>query len=303
MRKNDLFFATHGSEYMSLCLDVTVYWLGQMRVKRRGILSFYRSSLELIGPSLRTYETEEMAGALALTEDALSLIPRWCDDPEEREIRSLVLESRDEANMPSDKAIQFYAVRFKKDFVGAFRLVLPCSFIDGSPRSLEALCHRLVSGFEFHSGHSGYSINWDPKGPFANLARRRMGMLALRYPCIDLPDILCTLMAIRHGIKRVNWITLLGESLVHSIGDLGALMSRLQGTSIRLEMIEHGVMFVAGSEPVVGDVNHSEPIDSYRDVGRLVSVIRTQVHPPFLGSASQVIDEMRTRDWLGYFDR
>jgi hypothetical protein len=295
-----LVFSRNGVEYMRLAVDLTVYWAGSSVHHADGIGRFYARALECLEGRLRHYETAQMTGPLPIDGNALALVPHWTRQPEEeQEFRSLKLEAGELPPLPSDTALGFWSVPFKQSRVGALKLVLPA---ETAAWHMMSLAVELVSQLGFSSGHMGYSVNWDHRGKYAPLCRRTMGWLARRFPGIDLPDIHCALMAVPFGIKRINWLTLLGETLAGELGGIDGLTERFADPGIGVQVLPHGVLIAAGRSPGVGDVNRNDQLPLYHAVGRALAAIRSRQHPPFLSSAREPIDDELSAEWLAHFD-
>ncbi len=302
MIPEELVFEKDGIEFMKLCCDITVYWVGSVFEHVEGVLRFHEKAMELIGPDVRFYETGEMAGALPREADTLSLVPQWLQRCDRRlETYMLTLETHPLPNMPSDKALDFWAVEYPEIPVGAMRLVLPVSYAEDAPESLVSLTRMLSEKLDFHSGHAGYAVNWDYKGEYAAMSRGRMSRFARRFQGVDLPDIACTLCAIPSGFKCVNWLTLLGKELLAGAGGPDELRSRLPAGIHRGELGK-GVLIQAGAKPGLGDVNRRDFLPAYHAVGRALEELRSREHPPFLKNSRGVVDEDVTEEWLGRFD-
>jgi hypothetical protein len=109
-------------------------------------------------------------------------------------------------------------------------------------------------------------------------------------------------MAIPSGFKRVNWLTLVANRLLTSIGGIGSLTNEL-GPNIVVDPLPGGVLLIAGAAPTLGDVNRQDDLRPYREVGTVLSKLRSRDHPPFLLNSSKIPDEEITEEWLAYFDR
>jgi hypothetical protein len=302
----DLKFANDGVEYMKLCADLTVYWRGSMHTHAEGILNFYNGALGVIGDRLRYYATEEMSNAEPLGPGGLDLLPRWLREPDRtKDVIMLTLDGNEVPDMPSDLLLDFWSYELPEEMAaGMIRLVLPASWIERSADPLLALARRLAGPMRFHSGHGGYSIAWDYKGEYAFPARMEMAVVARRYPAIDLPESATTLMAIPTGLKRVNWLTLVGEPLLETLDDREAVAAELEGEDeVAVERLEGGILVVAGKSPRVGDVNRQEDLRPYHAVGSALADLRSKEHPPFiLDVRTRMADEEVTEEWLAYFD-
>jgi hypothetical protein len=298
----DLIFVDSDVEYLKLTIDMTVYWTGAVTEHREGIMVFYEKAMGCLGNQFTHYETAQMTGFRTIDSYALNLIPDWTNRPEgDGEFRSLKLEGSGVPNVPSDTALGFWSVPFKDRRVGALKLVLPVGFGIETDR-LRTLGTDLAGKLRLHSGHMGYSVNWDYRGRYALRCRRAMGWLARRFPGIDLPDVHCTMMALPYGIKRISWLTLVGKAYVTKLGGIDCLSESIADARVGLELLPHALLIEAGQAPGIGDVNRRERLEAYHSVGRAVSSIRSRRHPPFLASAHAPIDEDLSAEWLAHFD-
>lgn len=287
---------------MKLCCDITVYWASSIFDHVEGVLNFYRQAIEIIGSEVTFFETGDMAGALPFTPEMFNLLPKWLSRPDQmQDTYMLTLETHKLPNMPSDKALDIWAVEYPEDKAGALRLVLPYSFLDQSPVQFIDLTRKLVEKIDFHSGHAGFAINWDYKGEYASESRKQMAGFARRFLGIDLPDIACTLCALNSGIKSVNWLTLLGNEMISKIGGKQTLRASLS-EEIGIVTLEHGVIVRAGEKPGLGDVNRQDFLPAYREVGKALAKIRAHGHPAFIKNVRGIIDEEITEAWLARFE-
>lgn len=294
------FMNDDGVEFMQLVVDVTVYWIGSAYTHRDGLLHFYKEALPVIKDRLKFYLREDMGKWKQITPDVFKQLPDWLDGSDRsKEVFTLDLQGGGtDPNVPSNVAFRFWASQDEDGPAGSIRLVLPTTFVEETPATLLKLALSLPKEMHFHSGHAGYSINYDHLGDLAYDADVRMGILARRYPAIDLPAPGTTLLALPGGMKRINWITLIGDGLMKEKGlsadDLGGL---------EVHTLPHGLAVVAGDRPVLGDVNRKEDLSAYRRVGKKLKSLRTKDHAPFVAGKEGVADDERSEEWLAYFDK
>jgi len=300
----DLIFKKDNVEYMKLCLHLTLYWTGSVFDYTEGILNFYKNVLGIMGNEFKHYSTEQMDESERLKDDTLNLLPTWLSQVDQsREIITLLLESSSIPDQVSDKSFELWAVEYPEDPAGMVRVTLPTDFIRESPTKLIDLATKMTENFEFHSGHGGYAVNWDLKGPCSSRARKEMSVISRRFPAIDLPEMATTLMSIPYGINRVNWLTLIGNKLLsNSHLSKANLTDQFDDANVKLEKLTHGLMIIAGEQPKLGDVNRQEDIELYHKVGRALVGVRSMNHPPFLVNKKGFAEEEITDDWLAYFD-
>ncbi|HRB18150.1 MAG TPA: DUF3396 domain-containing protein [Nitrospira sp.] len=286
---------------LKVCLDITVYWTGSVFQHGAGVLDFYRQSMELLGKHIKHYETETMGGACPVDADSLHLLPFWIEGTKaRRSIYALFLESASEPNVPSTRAFSFRAWEAREVPVGMMRLVLPTDFFGKEPVAFVDLTKRLVRKLLFESGHAGYALNHYERGPFEHDALEAMYVLSRKYPGLDIPSPTSTLFVISEGLKRVNWLTLLGSSLSDRLGGVVKLKNEM-GEEIDVYALDHGVLIQAGPEPEIGDVNRRGWLPFYHHVGRVLAPIRAKNHPGFFMHGMD-FDEEATEEWLARFD-
>lgn len=120
--------------------------------------------------------------------------------------------------------------------------------------------------------------------------------LARRFPGLELDDPLVHVLYLREGIKGNNWLTVLADSWVKSLGGLELLTKKL-GEGFTLHPYPGGVMIQTGPHPQLGDVNRQlEPV-GYRQLAQVLRPIRVRSHGGFLG-----LDQERSLAWLARFD-
>jgi hypothetical protein len=288
-----------GAEFMKLVVDVTVYWVGSAYPHRDGLLHFYKEALAVIKDRLKFYLREDTESWKPITADVFKQLPDWlAGSDRSKETFAIDLQGGTDPTVPSDVAFRFFADEDEDGPAGSIRLVLPTTFGEETPAELLKLALSLPKEMHFHSGHAGYSINYDHLGDLAYDADVRMGILARRFPAIDLPAPVTTLMALPGGMKRIGWITLIGDDLMKEKEISAADLKGLE-----VHKLPHGIAVVAGDKPLLGDVNRKEDLSAYRKVGKALKSLRTKDHAPFVAGAEGVADDERSEQWLAYFDK
>ena len=302
---SSLTFSSDGFTYAILCVDLTVYWRGSAFHRADGIVHFYRRSIQEIGERLRYYETGTMSGAKRLRKDTLEMVPFWFQKAKaRRDIYMMSLESGAQANEPSDAGFFIIADEEDDEPIGAAQIRLPVSYVEKSPARLVDLARDLVAKLEFESGHGGYTLNWDPRGDFTVEAQEAMESVAARFPGVDLFDMDVTLVAMRKtkpaGIKRVNWLTLLGKSLAEALGHDKLRQSLNEACEIT--KLPTGLLIRAGDRPTTGDQKAARTdLTAYESVGRVLARLRFVDHRRIFGSSRAGAPDP-TSSWLARFD-
>lgn len=302
----DFDFSEDGVNYTKLCIDVTVYWRGSVFDKADSVIRFYKRSLAEIGAEIRFFETGSMSGAKKLRKDTLEMVPFWFNNPaRRRDIYMMNLEAGPHPNEPSDHAICIEVDEEDDEPVGVAKLSLPVAYGEEAPDKLLNLVKELTNEADFESGHVGYSLNWDHKGDFAFEATQKMGHIAARFVGVDFFSLFGTLIAMRgtkpSGIKRINWLTLLGTSLTERVGGIVKLESKLS-SKCEVHALSSGVIIKAGDRPIKGDVKRPSELLPYRSIGKILAPFRFIDHPSIFGSLDDPASEQTGR-WLARFDR
>jgi hypothetical protein len=291
-------FKKDGEDYLKLCVDVTLYFVGSLSDHADGILDFYEQALTLAKPEVSQYETGTMSKPKPINADTFNILPMWVSNAKsQQDMMQLRLDNSTGPDSAADWAIQF--AYFEYDNAGVIRFVLPASFVEGSSEPLATLARRLPRKLKFSSGLGGYSLNWNKIGELAYEAKKDVYIISQRYPGIDIPDLDGDLEVISQGIKCVNWLTFLGSEYVEKLGGIDKLKGSLNH-EIVCDRIGNGAVIQAGPRPETGDVNRRLTLPLYQQVGRLVAPLRFQQHMAFIPSLEDA-DEATLR-WLARFD-
>jgi hypothetical protein len=159
---------------------------------------------------------------------------------------------------------------------------------------------KLSAEWDFAHGYAGYTLACNQISLKAGLPKRMFYPIGMRHPGIDLPSADTTSSVVGDGIKRVNWLTLLGRDVVQRLGNVNGL-DRRQG--IIVHKAGSGVVVQAGDAPEIGDTNRRETCETYRSVGRALKSIRTHNHPAFIfGQGELIASDEKTEAWLSSLD-
>lgn len=295
----ELVFRNKGIVYLTLCLDLTLYFVGPASERVDGILEFYEQSLEILKKDIVQYETGTMSRPRPVKSDTFSILPLWLKNPKAmQEMMMMRLDNSITADSAADKAFQF--VYFDPFKAGALRLVLPIAFIGRTVSTFVDLAKSLAGKVGFSSGLGGYSLNWNRLGDFAHDAKKEIMVISRRYPGIDIPDLTGDVRVVGNGIKCVNWLTFLSSNYMSRLGGVEGLRSILDSET-ELRFVQDGLMIQAGPQPEIGDVNRHAALPFYHKVGHALRTLRAKDHFPFVPSESSDANTA-TQEWLARFD-
>lgn len=299
-------FGNIETDFLKICVDITVYWTGSVFDRVEGVLDFYNQAISIIGDNVHFYTTETMEGARKIKHDTFDLVPFWfSESKKKRKLYILTLEGGDKKDVLSDIGFYLCADEEEESRSGALRLILPVNYTINPQRYIDMVV-SLVRKLNFQSGHAGYAVNWFPTSDSADDALALFPVIARRYPGIDLSDLDITLYAIsssdRPGIKCINWLTLLGADIAKSEVGLEESLKDLPDDCPVHPLGQGGILIQAGGAPDIGDRNLNKQLESYHAVGKILAPLRLQNHPDFVGATLEIPDEDLTGEWLSRFD-
>jgi hypothetical protein len=159
---------------------------------------------------------------------------------------------------------------------------------------------KIASQWDFGHGYAGYTLAVNTIGLKAALAEWMFYGIGMRHPGVDLPSAGNTTFVAADGIKRVNWLTLLGTGMAARAGSLNGL-GRQPG--ITVHETTASLIVQAGDEPLIGDTNRRDTCEVYHRVGRALKSIRIRNHPAFIFTNGELIaSDEKTETWLSSLD-
>src|SRR5262249_27761486 len=103
---------------------------------------------------------------------------------------------------------------------------------------------------------------------------------------------------VQNGIRSVNWLTCIDDSLIARLGGIEALRAGATG-DLHLHEYPGGAIIRAGDFPQAGDRNRQITIEPYRHAAALLRPVQIEAarNGEMLG-----FDEESTRDWVNRFN-
>jgi hypothetical protein len=164
------------------------------------------------------------------------------------------------------------------------------------------LAHVWASRLPLLHGYGGLALN----RPEASGPRQRYSAavfaLAARFPGFEVDDCGGTVLVAQDAIKGVNWLTLLADRFVESLGGVPALRAKLSAAILLHPVPGRGLIIQAGPAPAVGDVNRGDRLPLYGEVARALQPIRLKTHPDLGPAESGSFGAKGTAAWLRRFD-
>ncbi len=164
----------------------------------------------------------------------------------------------------------------KADFTRNDPLVLSGMWwsIDPTQRADELLDNFLGAARTgpFLHGSAGFAIT-RPIGRIAwQLAWAAHFSWLCRYNGLDTVDLMGTRLRGTDGIKSLNWLTLLDNTLCDRLGGVRQLASSFS-ENVVVHTLDHGVVIQAGARPVLGEVTKPDELHVYREVAETLKPV------------------------------
>jgi hypothetical protein len=189
----------------------------------------------------------------------------------------------------------------RDDLVGYFRFALPLDWFVTHSGSLPELVLDVCKRLRPLSGYAGIGLLMPITFEGCNmLGRGVLGPMAKRFPGVEVDDPSTTCIHAAHGIKGVNWLTILGDRWVQEAGGLDYLRIRLDEPNFPFYPFDGGLMIQAGQRPQVGDAERGLWPTQYVTLAKVLRKIQVKDHYQLF--ASGIFNKEETREWIYRFD-
>ncbi len=285
-----------GIELMRLALGVVMYFSGDLAAHRRGLTAAVDAAWPLVEHGVRSFQTTNMKTPRKL-KDRKDVLLKMLDEPPSPVYDYVAVDNRRKIDDAPDCCIELSYGGYRSS--GYIMCRLPVG-TTGADDALLDLTLKIASQWDFAHGYAGYTLALNTMGLKAVLPKWMFYGIGMRHPGVDLPSAANTSFAVADGIKRVNWLTLLGTGMAARTGNLAGL-ARQPG--ITVHETAASVVVQAGDEPLIGDTNRRDICEVYHRVGRALKGIRARNPPAFIIAPNESIasDEM-TETWLSSLD-
>ena len=289
-------FRDDGQCTVKLGAGVSVYYKGTFKENATGLVQFYRTCIQHIGPSVKFFFMDGKKQPQKIKKETLDLLPFWASDGyDDRGSYFLSLESGPEKYDVSDRSFRL----FEGIHQGEVRMMLPLEFVAENPAAFVDLAKTACDGLTFWSGTGGFVLNLFLNYP-TDLPNRKVAFVARRFQGIDVEPFSGLAYSADKGIKNIDWLTLVGDVFLPRAGGRDAVCQQLAALDgVTVHDLQHGIMIQAGPEPAFGDVNRNERLELYHHVGRVLKPLMIAV--PDMDIRDRVGGVELSRQWVYRF--
>ncbi len=204
----------------------------------------------------------------------------------------------------SEFQVSAYGSDNVKKATGFFQIYLPVTWFAEHPGTFQDFVLSFANRLRPLSGYAGIGVletldNY-AREPFQATVKQ----IADRFPGLEIESRPIHAIHAGKGIKGVNWLTLLGDPWVQTIGGLDYLRVRL-GEDFKLTPYDGGLMIQAGPNPQIGDVAANRWPRHYVTLAKVLKPIQIKDHYPFHFGDSRGparMDSAASKAWLFRFD-
>lgn len=280
--------------FLRLALTMNLFWSTEDAGPLGGAQPLLERCWGILEPKARVYQTTHMKRPKKLDKDARALVASLLGGTLEPGFSSVTIDDRETPDSAAAHGLTFAAATYRG--VGYVALHVAPDF---AHEELATALMESTESVQYLHGFAGFGLVYNDLGEFGTAAARQLFALGARHPGLDLQSPSNTSFTATSGIKRVNWLTWVGNRFVKSM-ELGQVSNR----SLRVIRQAHGWVVQAGPAPCIGDVNRQDTCAAYAEAGRLLAPVRAKDHPAFiLEERLPMASAERTAQWLSHFDR
>jgi hypothetical protein len=169
-------------------------------------------------------------------------------------------------------------------------------FAEHPEASAVDIVQRWATLLKPRHGTAGLSIVGSLDRLAASKTKEQARALAERFPGLEFDDALSESIYVQKGIRTVNWLTCIDDSLIERLGGIEALRTRVAG-DLHLYEYPGGAIIRAGDFPQAGDRNRQQSIEPYRQAAALLRPVQPTYTGIMLG-----FDAESTQDWVDRFN-
>jgi len=169
-------------------------------------------------------------------------------------------------------------------------------FAEHPEASAVDIVQRWATLLQPRHGTAGLSIVGSLNRPTAYETQEQARGLAERFPGLEVDDALSEAIYVQKGIRSVNWLTCIDDSLIERLGGIETLRAQVAG-DLHLHEYPGGAIVRAGDFPQAGDRNRQRAIEPYRRAAALLRPVQPRYTGIMLG-----FDAESTQDWVNRFN-
>jgi len=271
-----------GHVVIQVALLATVYFEnGHTREMRDGIARCCEEYLRLCGPHIRWVLAPDAHDLRPFASSQFSSPQSWI--PQTGEGTDLEVIYDGARYKKGASAFMLEAMAHPKRRVGElayFRVAFPLTFFFDKEGSFHEFVLGVCRALKPSSGYGGIGVIESPYPEIGMYFEPFAYQMAQRFPGLEVDYPTSHTSPLEHGIKGVNWLTILGDRWLAKLGGEGALRADLTALDSRFNVhtFDKGVMIQAGARPQLGDTERDIWPELYVKLAKKLKPIRVVKH-------------------------
>ena len=205
-------------------------------------------------------------------------------------------ESEDEA---SHFEIKGLSSATWKPIPSYFRFAVPITYFSDREDHFIDVVKQLCQFLSPIHGYAGLGLIESPNGTIAQEVEPLVYSMAQRFEGLEVDRPHSHALFIKDGIKSINWLTIVGPTLVEKIGGANELVKRLGDDNIM--DLANCLIVKASEKPQLGDANQQIRVDDYRKVAKVLKPIMISSHRNFHSGLPNRFTKESSKAWLKRF--
>ncbi|MFS8065457.1 MAG: type VI immunity family protein [Byssovorax sp.] len=274
------------------------------RTVREAVTEAAESYLRAFQPFLKWAQHPNAARLHAIEKGKVPFPRDWLPQHEDGKAWSFGFHGGETTEATSEFQVSAYGSDSVKKATGYFQMYLPLHWFADHPETFQDFVLSFAKGLRPLSGYAGIGV-LEPLDIYAREPfQATVKQIADRFPGLEIESHPIHGIHTGNGIKGVNWLTILGDHWVQTIGGLDYLRIRL-GDDFKLTPYEGGLMIQAGPRPQIGDADANRWPQHYVTLAKVLKPIQIKDHYPFHFGDSRGparMDYQASKAWIYRFD-
>lgn len=274
---------------------------GHTRDVRNQVMSCLADYLDICGEYLSWVKNPETFKWHQMNDSALLDLNNWLSKLDSNDSCEINFHGGEDKYTASQFGITALGARKWKKELSYLKFVLPITWFADHSGSFSALVLNFCKKLHPVSGYGGLGIIDSASSTLLNKYEPVVTRIAQQFPGLEVDYPYYHILHLDHGIKGVNWITVLSDSWLSKLGGLEVLKEEVTSEFIFYNF-KGGVVIQAGLYPQMGDRSKNRLPKLYVQLNNILKPIRIKSHYAFHHSGNNRLDDMSSNEWLSRFD-
>ncbi len=268
---------------------------------REAVLNCFDQYREVVGEHLRWSKHPKTFAYHPIDSDKVPAPRAWLADLDDVMAWEFEWRGGEDAESASHFSVKAFSPATWECPLGYFKVALPITWYADNEGDFPSLVVDLCEEISPLHGYGGFGILESPSPTVEHHYEPAVFTLAERFAGLEVDYPVTSLLHLQEGVKGVNWLTVLGERWLGSLGGIDELGRKL-GEDFDLHAFSGGVVIQAGPRPQLGNVQTGKRIELYCKAASVLMPVRVREHGSFHHAGEGRFNRQTTEQWLARFD-